>query len=483
MLQGRRLCLYLDPATEWNPSAGWPGIFERLWDWFDDAIANRFDPTTALYHPVGGVLHRTSGTPTVVVTQPLDGLQAGFHATGILLRPRTSKRIDLVAWNRSERTSDTIPGIVVVLSDSLPRGGGAFLSDLAVAIRGQDARHERRKFLATVLKTGRLLRADQYLHVLISVPNRHLTGEAGLHLIGWRLPQPAVESAVNATQHRHRPDDPHPRDEPEVEWTYIDDCRRAVTMRRDIQRPVHWYAGKTIEIWGCGAVGSWLAENVARAHAGSIILRDNGYVTKGLLVRQNYTEDDVGSPKVEALARRLVAISDGISVEPIHGLAQSAVFDFDTAHLIFDCTVNTSVALILEQAQASGGVTIPVAQVATDNDTSTLGVLTVTTGRNGETSNQIDQALHQAALTRQQLRPFKRFWDPHHHAPLTPTLGCSIPTFHGSSADSQVIASSAATLTALALSRRIAAGYLFASPHTPYDVPPATQVPMARTNS
>ena len=63
VLQGTRLCLYLDPGTEWDPTRGMQGFLWRLWEWFEDAIGGRFDAATALYHPVGGVLHRTEALP------------------------------------------------------------------------------------------------------------------------------------------------------------------------------------------------------------------------------------------------------------------------------------------------------------------------------------------------------------------------------------------------------------------------------------
>jgi len=478
VLQGRRLCLYLDPATEWNPEAGMTGFLERLWEWFADAIANRFNAATALYHPVGGVLHRSEGAPTVVVTESLAHLAPGFHVGRILLTPRTPRRIDVASWNRTRPTDNTIPGVLVVLSDSLPSGGGNHLSDLAVAIRGQDARQQRRQFLSAVSKTVRQLEPNQHLYVIIGVPNRHLTGEQRLHLVGWRLQQTAVATAVDAAGRRHKPEDPHADAEPKVEWTYIDDIRAAVTTRRDSERPVTWLEGKNIELWGCGALGSWVAEHVVRAGASRIVLRDNGHVTRGLLVRQNYTEVDVGERKVDALARRLEVLSDRVTARPVHGLAQLAMDDVNKADILFDCTVNTSVAVTIGQHQAGGRIAIPVAQAATDNDTATLGILTVTTGRRGETTNRIDRYLERIAAGRPDLQSFRRFWDPHHHASLTPTLGCSVPTFHGSSADSCSIAASAVSLASLALSRGIAAGYLLASPHTPYDVPLLTSVPV-----
>lgn len=480
VLLGRRLCLYLDPATEWNPKVGMGGFFQRLWDWFADATANRFDPSTALYHPVGGVLHRSEGAPTVVVPVSLAHIPPGFHVGGILLRPRTPNRIDVIALDRSQRPDDTVPGVLVVLSDSLTRGGGSHLSDLTVAIRGQDARQERRRFLSVVSKTARLLKPDQHLYLIIGVPNRHRTGEERLHLVGWRLPKASLEAAIAAADRRHTSDDPPSGDDPQVEWTYIDDTRPALNTRRDSQRPVTWFAGKTIELWGCGALGSWIAEYLVRAGAATIVLRDHGYVTKGLLVRQNYIERDVGQRKADALSHRLGALSDQVTVRAVHGLAQVALNVVGKADVVFDCTVNTSVAVMIEEYQAAGRINIPVVQVATDNETATLGILTVTTGGAGETTNQIDLLLQQTAAGHSALGPFLSFWDPRHHPPLTPTLGCSVPTFHGSAADSSAIASIAATFAAVALSRHVAAGYLFASPHSPHDVPRVVHVPLIR---
>src|SRR5699024_10394435 len=62
---------YLAPSREWRPSAGMAGFLSRLWDWLTDAASGAFDPSTAMYHAVGGVLHHADGTPTIVVREPL----------------------------------------------------------------------------------------------------------------------------------------------------------------------------------------------------------------------------------------------------------------------------------------------------------------------------------------------------------------------------------------------------------------------------
>lgn len=474
VLQGRRLCLYLDPTAEWNPTAGMRGFFQRLWDWFADATANRFDPATAMYHPVGGVLHRTPGAPTLVVHQLLGDRPASFTIQRILLRHRRPHRIDVEGWQVPPHgpARDEFRGLLVHLSDTVPRGAGERLSDLCLTIRDQDSRSERKRFLAALAKVARTLSGDQHLVVVFAVPNQHATGEASSHLIAFRLPQPEVETAVRAATDRRADADPDPG-EPAVEWVYVDDNRRSRTVRRDQSRPVNWFDGRRIELWGCGALGSWMAEHLIRAGASELTLRDPGHVTTGLLIRQNYTEHDVGRPKVDALADRLRAISDHGRIIPKLGLAQQGIDPVEpSTDLIVDCTVNTAVTVALDTYQANGKLTTPVLQAATDQDTASLGLVTVTDGTPEVTTSSLDRAMHERVAGDPMLTAYSGFWNTATPPPMVPAIGCSIPTFRGSAADVCSVAATAVTLAATALARGVPGGYLFTAAHAPFDIPP-----------
>jgi tRNA A37 threonylcarbamoyladenosine dehydratase len=85
----------------------------------------------------------------------------------------------------------------------------------------------------------------------------------------------------------------------------VSDEREEVTKRRDIGRPVIAYRCKNVLIWGVGGLGSWNAEYITRAGAKKVTVCDNGIVTGGLLVRQNYAELDIGASKADRLAERL----------------------------------------------------------------------------------------------------------------------------------------------------------------------------------
>ena len=262
-----------------------------------------------------------------------------------------------------------------------------------------------------------------------------------------------------------------------MEWTYVDDQRPEVAVRRDSGRPVTFYAGSKIAVWGCGALGSWIAELLVRAGARRVMLRDPGFVSRGLLVRQNYTEEDVGRPKAEALAERLSRLSDTCEVIGIAGYAQAGLEeDADSCDFIFDTTVNTAVNAALDEAQKDRTLRLPVVQAATDNQTATLGIVTVTDGTPATTTSGLDQALNRQVESDPSLAAFRTFWDQDAHPPFTPAPGCSVPTFHGSGADAMGIAASVISSAAIALSRQIPGGYLLSLPYSPFDAPALTSV-------
>ena len=474
VLQGTRLCLYLDPGTEWDPTRGMQGFLRRLWEWFEDAIGGRFDAATALYHPVGGVLHRTEGAPTMVATLSIPGdVSDNGIVRRIGLRSRTDHRVDIASW-ASPFEPGLLPGLLVVLPKYLPLGGGHHLSDLLAIVRQQLDRDQRRKLETSLRRLIRRLGEAEHLHVIIAVPSP-ADDKGERHLIGWRLHAQTATKALAAA--RSVTSQASNNDEPAVAWTYVDSQRPEIAMRRDSDRPVAVYTGSKIAVWGCGALGSWIAELLVRAGARHVTLRDPGYVTRGLLVRQNYAEDDVGRPKAEALADRLRRLSDTCEVAGIAGYAQAGLLeDADSCDFIIDTSVNTSVNAAVDDAQRQRTLRVPVIQASTDNQTATLGIVTVTAGTLATTTSELDQALRRRAASDPSLAALRTFWDHDAHPPLTPARGCSVPTFHGSGADAMGIAASAISVAAIALSRQIAGGYLLSLPHSPFNTPALTCV-------
>lgn len=86
---------------------------------------------------------------------------------------------------------------------------------------------------------------------------------------------------------------------------------------------------RAVLVAGCGSVGSYVAEQLARAGVGALTLVDPDRVEAVNLSRTVYQVDDVGRPKVDALARRLLNVSPALRVEAHH----RAVEDLDAQAL------------------------------------------------------------------------------------------------------------------------------------------------------
>jgi hypothetical protein len=233
----------------------------------------------------------------------------------------------------------------------------------------------------------------------------------------------------------------------QIEWCNMSDERQEVTTRRDDSRPVNGFQGKMVHVWGCGGLGSWIAEFIARAGAAHITVCDPGVITGGLLVRQNYVEDDIGRSKADTLAARLGAIRDDLTVTVAEGRLPDDPSDFVGADLIIDATVSNSITQCLDEFAALPTRKALIAQVATDTKSGTLGILNMCAPNPQLTPSEIDQNAGRAITRNGQLELYHGLWhESSHDHELIPTRGCSVPTFHGAAAD---LAAVAATLVSL----------------------------------
>jgi hypothetical protein len=477
VLQGERLCVYLDPSREWHPEQGIAGFLERLWQWLADGAAARFDPATALYHPVGGVLHQSSGTPTIVIRDSFT--PAGKTFTRAYLTTRSPQRLDLT-WTRPA-SPDAQAAPIIVLPAPLRFGAGATVAELLAAIShlGQPPPED---VLATFAASARRNPQGSTLHFVLAVPNLR-SGDH--HLIAGRLPSALADPLRQVAQQQGPLVRIHPTAIPAdmpIEWCAMSDERPEITIRRDHRRPTSAFAGKTIHIWGCGGLGSWIAEFIARAGATNIVLCDPAQVTGGLLVRQNYTETDVGHHKVEALAARLRAINDQLVVDTFAGpLPADTISPLPDCDAIIDATVNVSLGVLLDAEATSRRMPDRrplIAQAATDTGTGTLGILTVVAPDYAGGPVTIDQCTGDVVLADGRLERFHTFWQtPAAGDEIIPARGCSTPTFHGSAADLAAVAATLVSLLAPHLQVTASGTHLVALPHGNGDEPAHHFVP------
>jgi hypothetical protein len=446
VLSDRQLCIYLDPAREWDPRRGVQGFLFRLYGWFADAVANRFDPGTALFHAVGGHSHFARRAEVVVCREEFDDPRT--VSLGWLSRVG-DQRFDL---HRVERDGTGERVVVVRSPTALPAGPGQTVGevfanlDAPVGDGALDAWLRRAR--------ARVEGGSDDVHFVLSVPG------------------PSVESAhllVARVDLRHQPRSTRIVDL-QVEWCPMSDERPSITTRRDKDRPVNAFHQADVVVLGCGGLGSWIAEYIVRAGCRSIEVVDHGTIVGGHLVRQNYTERDVATHKAPALAERLRAIAPDVTVA--HAVAGDVTARTEEVlsmpgGFVIDATVSTAMALSLDRLVGTvPGRQATVAQVATDVSTGSLGMVVVSMPHSSAGVVSIDEAAGLVVRADGELEAYHTFWEPSEHDELVPARGCSVPTFHGSAADLAAVAATQTNLIGRHSLQESSGTYLFGLPHT-----------------
>jgi len=517
VLAGYQFCLYLDETREWDPEQGLNGVpngvLNRLWRWLIKAARKEFNPNEALYHAVGGVPHLSrNGTPLPpIVVRDLPPRHGRVASAWLTVRSDWCLQL-----NPTRPDTSAAEHMPVLFTDrDLPFGAGQdYLYELTTRLDLQDADQPVETYK---LEFPRLW--DQAQAVLTNcgaatcrivptrtrlVPKFRHNSQAvamltALAASAARKPQGTAQTLLLAVPHPiggprhliavyfdaaladHLRDIVASRTGPiltfdkarldratPLKWCYVSDEREEVTKRRDIGRPVINYQDKKVLIWGVGGLGSWMAEYITRAGAAKVTVCDNGMVTGGLVVRQNYTDLDIGASKADRLAERLRAISTASSIESVHSISDDELQQIATGtDLIIDATINRVVTRRLETLTKRPGRTAVIAQVATDARTGSLGIAMVY-GPNGTTSIlETDAATGRNVEDDPSLEPYQVFWkDPQPGDEFVPTRGCSLPTFHGSAADLAAVAASLTNFIGPHLSDGASGTHLFALPHS-----------------
>ncbi len=115
-----------------------------------------------------------------------------------------------------------------------------------------------------------------------------------------------------------------------------------------------------VTLCGCGALGTVLANHLARAGVGSIRIVDRDFIETHNLQRQVlFDEEDVAQnlPKAEAAARKIRAINSAISIEPVvTDIDHTNIIDLvGDADLILDGTDNFETRYLINDAAVKLG--------------------------------------------------------------------------------------------------------------------------------
>lgn len=454
----RHLCLY-GTAAEWRPEDGMYGLITRLDAWVRDAALDNLDPDDAPLHPP--VAYAT--IDRLVVPRADTPPVAGSPWVGFAELRERHNRTEIVDWHPVGTAFPDESALAILFQERLPFE----YPETVQALLNEFKKHgiEYAPFIFALAKYANQTPPGSPLVIVLGTPMRRPVpaGPRLQHLAVWQVPAADADQLRNLAVSTG-PTSATDRDNAiqavvnwsmsaKVGWCQVEEMRPEVTRRRDQSSPMAWFLGKRIAVWGCGAVGSHVAESVVRAGAVSVDLADNKRVTPGILVRQGFEDADIGQLKVHALADRLKRIApDLLTTASASDLIQRvqqphAIPDVD---LILDCTASDALRTALEAAVSENASRPPIASIAIDADAdATLATLSAV-GHSGATLDVV-RRLKLEACRSDDLTPFlEAFWPQATRETFQPEPGCSEPTFVGSGTD--IAALSARMLNAIAQS-------------------------------
>ena len=470
----RQLCLY-GSSADWSPESGMYGFIKRLDAWIRDAAVNNLDPNDAPLHPpvayptVNRLFVPRADTPSV------DG-SPWFGLAELQVR---NNRTEIIDWREHGEVRPVQCAPAILLHENLPFEYPETVNALLNELKSHGIDYA--PFILQLASHAQHSNAGTSLTVVLGTPMRRVAagGPALQHLAVWEI------SAGDADKLRElnisvQVDDTAQRTAAieavvswsvtaKVGWCMVREMRPEVTRRRDDSSPMAWFRGKRVAIWGCGAVGSHVAESIVRAGAISVELVDNKTVAPGVLVRQGFEDADIGRFKAHALAERLKRIEPDLeSVISTDDLipritGSDPIPDMD---LVIDCTASLAVRTALERALRDVGTRPAIASLAIDSQAGSAIATLSTPNHSGGTLDLVRRLKLETCRKPALSKVLESFWPMSSSGErFQPEPGCSEPTFIGSNADlaglSARMLNSVARAIVKPCDRQTGAGWLF----------------------
>ncbi len=357
VIWSKYICLY-QSVLEWNPSDGMFGFLDRLDLWIERAALNDMDPIDGPLEPPH---HNTDFSRLPFVIRKNTPVEPGEFWLGFAEVEKFENRYELTGWSEEFKES-TDKGksqvIAIILKDSLPMEFPTSGADFFAELEKQNIdKHSVIRYLAL----ASVFRDDQDpIHLILCMPMRRAAdGEIKHHVAIWVtdkfkdklhqiIPKESDSEQIKALRNDMLDIVLKYFSETSLKWCRVLEDRDEIIVRRDKGRPTSWFKNRAILLLGCGGLGSWAADIIARSEPKILHLVDNSIVKPGLLVRQNFQRDDIGKNKAIALAEGLKrAVPSTITIEGFDKDA-FAFLTHDNLKFGYDLVLDFSASSILQ---------------------------------------------------------------------------------------------------------------------------------------
>lgn len=454
---GTWLCLYYDEEHQWEPGQGIGGFVHRLMEWLERAAAGKLDQVGAPIHPPLITFGNTGDFFVIEADTPaFSNVWLGYA----VMKKRNNCRYDVVGWRTEHTLSNNDVLAPAILIDT------PFISEFPTDAKSllffiQRIGISFQELAELLMIHTRFTKGRPPIFLLLGVAMRGpVGGRRRQHIVAWRLEDRwannlrNISRKVNLTK-AHSIKRAIERGEVEVEqWRNSDaqiqfcrvyERRPEVTLRRDDSTSAAWFYGKSVLLFGAGALGSHIAEQLVRAKVNRLHIVDKDIVKPGVLVRQCYCDADIGKAKVDALTERLRTIDSAVIISGTSSnilTSQEQVFPLaQGADVLIDTTGSRRVAVVIDKALQE--FRLPSIYIVTmcNDAMAERALMTITPKGNpcGPT-DLIGRAFVTLASDKGGEDFLNAFWPNINEADwFEPEPGCSSPTFRGSAADAATL--------------------------------------------
>jgi proteasome lid subunit RPN8/RPN11 len=444
---GNYICLYQSVETEYDPSDGMFGFFDRVEQWMRAAGKGELDPDDAPLHPP--IAYAGSSTTFVAradthTEMPDEGIWIGRAN----LRKVRDDRFDIFGWTKLDDWGDADLGhpiaAAIFFEKPLATEFPTKVNDLIELVENAGLPF---RLLYSLLKLFSVVGSEEEpAYFVLGAPMRRKAAGEPLrpHLTIWEISSDTLKT-LRAIVRSHGEDEAARHElakwmaRASVKWCKVLENRPEIVNRRDGTTLLAALSGKRVLLLGCGALGSAVAEMALRSGVAKLHLVDNGIVKPGILVRQRYADGDIGLTKPYALQARLKAIGLEVVVTADEGnLANQALSRFDLTEwdLVIDATASASVTHRIEEELKARSLPIPMLTMSVSAAAENGSVSVKMPEFNWGAHHIARQAKLEAFAKNAGHSLLKAFWPERETIKVfQPEPGCSAPTFIGSAAD------------------------------------------------
>ncbi len=354
---GLFLCLYQSPDVEWEPSDGMFGFISRLDLYLKKASLNQLDPNNIPLHPP--VAYSSSNITYKIIPNKNSPSFKGDYWYGAAKLEKLNDDCFFVSdWSEIDLLQHKNSyAAVILLKKDMPFEYPYYLFTLLrlLELRGIEIigliKHLQK--IMTFNKSG------TPLFIIVGTPMRGASDNRKQHLLCWFLETKIASNLRGFDTNRIRQNpvkaENHFKqfvnytEKAKLHWCSILENRPEIIIPRDRDSYTSFFTNKSIEIWGCGALGSHIAEIIIRCKPRKLFLIDNGVVKPGLLSRQLFYETDIGLNKADSLKKRICGIYSSLADVNIESSNMNILKRIDEndwsadSDIIIDCTASKKV--------------------------------------------------------------------------------------------------------------------------------------------